>query len=218
MLCHSLLRHTSRPISIIPLKQEMLRAQGWYTRERGPTESTEFSMTRFLVPYLCQYRGYALFLDCDMVCLSDIHELLAYTDSHPFQAVYVCQHDYTPSTEKKFLGQPQTVYPRKNWSSVMLFNNHLCRNLTLPYVNQASGLELHRFQWLSDEQIGSLPLSWNHLVGEYEDNSQVDLLHYTIGTPCFPEYADGPMSEYWWREYELMMNPLEAYANLHVSV
>ena len=137
-LAHSILRRSSIPLTIAPLMRSQLK--GLYTRERGPTESTEFSLTRFLVPFLSQYRGWSLFMDCDMLCRADIAELAAYTERAVDEAVLVCKHDYVPKTERKFLNQVQTRYPRKNWSSLMLFNNARCAALTPQYVNSASGL------------------------------------------------------------------------------
>ena len=205
VLAHSILSRASAPVAIIPLVQGQLRAAGLYTRERGPTESTEFSLTRFLVPYLSSYEGVSIFMDCDMLCLTDIYGLIGETLSRwareyvarhdglhvsdrlpsPSPAIYVCKHDYTPRPGDKFLGQQQTSYPRKNWSSLMVFDNAQCKVLTPQYVNTVTGLELHRFAWLEDGQIGELPLEWNWLVGEYQDNPEAKILHYTRGGPWF---------------------------------
>ena len=174
--------------------------KGIYTRPRGSTESTEFSLTRFLVPALSQYRGWSLFMDCDMLCRADIAELAALADGADDKAVLVCQHDYVPKTARKFLDQVQTKYPRKNWSSVMLFNNARCRALTPEYVNSASGLELHRFAWTEDAAIGALPLEWNWLVGEYAHNPAAKIVHYTLGGPYFSEYRDCDYAEEWFEE------------------
>lgn len=184
---HSLLTTASGPVAIIPLVQNQLRTSGLYTRERGKTEATEFSMTRFLVPYLSDYAGISIFMDCDMVVKEDIYNVL-----HPIagtnKAVFVCQHDYTPKSEIKMDGQTQTTYPRKNWSSFMVFLNGRCNRLTPHYVNTASGLELHRFHWTEDNAIGALPLEWNWLVGEYPHNDEAKILHYTNGGPWFTDY------------------------------
>lgn len=185
VLSQSILERASMPVAIIPLVQEQLRARGWYTRERGATEATAFSLTRFLVPFLSDYEGQSLFLDCDMLARADIGDVKLYALANPDKAVYVCPHDYTPKDQTKFLGHVQTAYPRKNWSSVMLFNNARCQALTPEYVNSATGAQLHRFQWTTDEQIGSLPLSWNWLIGEYPDNPEAQLWHFTNGGPWF---------------------------------
>lgn len=208
-LAHSIVRRSSIPVSIVPLKQDQLRAAGLYTRERGPTESTEFSLTRFLVPALAQYRGWSMFVDCDMLCRADIAGLAAEIEKQPDKAVLVCKHDYTPSPERKFLNQVQTIYPRKNWSSVMLLNNERCRALTPDYVNKASGLELHRFNWVADDAIGGLALEWNWLVGEYKPNPAARIVHYTRGGPYFSDYANCDYADEWRAELALMSSTVE---------
>lgn len=205
-LAHSILKRSSIPVTIAPLMRSQLN--GIYKRPRGATESTEFSLTRFLVPYLSGYRGWSLFIDCDMLCLADIAELAVYGERAPDKAVLVCKHDYVPKTERKFLDQVQTKYPRKNWSSVMLFNNALCSSLTPDYVNGASGLELHRFAWTSDALLGELPLVWNWLVGEYEHNPAARIVHYTLGGPYFDEYRDCDYADLWRAEFQQL-----SYAN-----
>jgi hypothetical protein len=199
VLAHSIMSRASIPVSITPLMQPALRQAGLYTRERNPLESTAFSFTRFLVPYLSDYQGISIFMDCDMLCLADVADL-RYLAIHSSSAVSVCQHDYTPKDSTKFLGQPQTAYPRKNWSSLMVFNNGLCDALVPAYVNAASGLELHRFHW-AGENIGALPLTWNWLVGEYPANDQAQNMHWTNGGPWFPEYAEVDHARLWWLEH-----------------
>jgi len=206
VLAHSILRRASCPVAITPLVQDQLRQAKLYTRVRGATESTEFSLTRFLVPHLCNYRGLAVFMDCDMLCLTDVAELHDHANEQSGKALLVCQHDYVPRGMTKFLGQAQTLYPRKNWSSLMVFNlQHMgCRALTLPYVNQASGLELHRLNWLDDRFLGSLPLAWNWLVGEYKENPKAKNLHYTLGGPWFAETGDCDYAAAWKDEFKRM--------------
>ncbi len=201
-LAHSILRRSSTPVTIAPLMQSQLK--GLYTRPRGPTESTEFSLTRFLVPHLAGYRGWSVFMDCDMLCRSDIAELAAQIERQPDKAVLVCKHDYVPKTERKFLDQVQTKYARKNWSSLMLFNNERCRALTPDYVNSASGLELHRFEWIDDALIGALPLEWNWLVGEYDRRPDAKIVHYTLGGPYFDATRDCDYAQEWFAEFESM--------------
>jgi len=199
-LSHSILRRSSVPVSIAPLVQGQLNHL--YRRTRGPTESTEFSLTRFLVPALSEYRGWSLFMDCDMLCRADIAGLAAQIERQPDKAVLVCKHDYVPKTERKFLDQVQTKYSRKNWSSLMLFNNERCRALSVDYVNSASGLELHRFGWVDDRAIGELPLEWNWLVGEYAHNPAAKIAHFTIGGPYFDAYRDCDYAGEWFAEFE----------------
>ncbi len=205
VLAHSILTRASRPISILPINVRALRHT--YTRSRGPTEATEFSLTRFLTPFLADYRGFSLFLDCDMLCLTDITDVLLYPMADPGKAVYVCQHDYVPRALTKMDGQEQTRYPRKNWTSCVLFANERCQMLTPHYVNTATGLALHRLQWIADDQIGALPLTWNYLVGE--DNQATDppkLIHYTNGGYWHGgDYMLGPEAELWRCERDAML-------------
>ena len=201
-LAHSILRRASVPVSIAPLMQSQLK--GIYTRERGPTESTEFSLTRFLVPSLAGFQGWSIFMDCDMLCRADIAELARQIGLQAEKAVLVCKHNYLPKTERKFLNQVQSKYARKNWSSLMIFNNERCRTLTSEYVNSASGLALHRFEWIDDRAIGELPLEWNWLVGEYNYNPAAKIVHYTIGGPYFDDYRNCDYAEEWFAELESM--------------
>jgi hypothetical protein len=204
-LAHSILRRASVPISITPLMQSQLK--DIYTRSRGPTESTEFSLTRFLVPSLAGFQGWSIFMDCDMLCRADIAELARQIRFQAGKAVLVCKHDYMPRTERKFLNQVQSKYARKNWSSLMIFNNERCRALTPEYVNSASGLDLHRFAWIDDSAIGELPLEWNWLVGEYTYNPAAKIVHYTIGGPYFDDYRKCDYAEEWFAELESMRFP-----------
>jgi len=201
-LAHSIQRRASIPVRIAPLMQSQLK--GVYRRPRGPTESTEFSLTRFLVPYLAGYQGWSVFMDCDMLCRADVAELKQLIDAQPDKAVLVCKHDYVPKTERKFLGQVQTKYPRKNWSSLMAFNNARCRALSPEYVNTATGLELHRFQWIDDALVGELPLEWNWLVGEYAANPVAKIVHYTLGGPYFDEFRACDYAQEWFAERDAM--------------
>lgn len=190
----SIRKHARGPVSITPLVRSQL---GVFTRTRGPLESTDFAFTRFLVPWLVNYEGVAIFMDCDMLVKSDIWELVDLTKGDYRRAVWVCQHDYQPKSSTKFLGQPQTNYPRKNWSSLMVFYTGRCHALTSAYVNTAPSADLHRFSWLNDEQIGSLPLEWNWLVDEYPHNDDAKILHYTLGGPWFKETANCDHADEW---------------------
>lgn len=207
VLSHSILRRASVPVQITPINKRNLP---FYFRERGPYESTDFSISRFLVPALCEFRGFGVFMDCDMLCLGDVAEFCNYMtimDSYG-SAVRVVKHQYQPKEETKFLGQIQTRYQRKNWSSVMVFNNALCSKLTVDYVQAANGLDLHQFTWTEDYRIQNLPKEWNWLVGEpgYENGTgSPKLLHYTKGTPCFKEYESCEYADLW-HEEKLDMN------------
>ncbi len=193
-LSQSLIDHASRPLRITPIALTGLG--GLHGRARVSEQSTEFSFSRFLTPYLSDFRGWSLFMDCDMLARADVAELFALADDR--YAVMVAQHDYTPRDAVKFLGNVQTTYPKKNWSSVVLFNNVRCAALTPDYVDTASGLALHQFKWLADEaEIGSLPLEWNWLVGEYPYNPEARIAHFTRGGPYFPAYADSDYADEW---------------------
>lgn len=203
-LCHSILSRSSVPVNFVPIKRSMLK--DIYKRETDPQQSNEFSFTRFLVPYLMGYKGYAIFIDCDQLFRADISELMAMCDFT--KSVQVVKHEYTPSSKTKYLGNVQYDYPRKNWSSVMLFNcfHHHCKKLTPKYVNEASSKELHRFEWTNDESIGELPVEWNHLVGEYAPNPGAKIVHFTVGGPYFHEYENCEFSDEWFIERSLMQN------------
>jgi lipopolysaccharide biosynthesis glycosyltransferase len=203
---HSIHRHSSKPVSITPIMLSQLSHV--FNRAKHSLQSTEFSFSRFLVPYLSEYKGWSLFMDSDVLCLDDVATLWELRDDR--WAVQVVKHDHVPKEETKFLGAKQTVYEKKNWSSVMLFNNEKCKALTPEYVNTATGLELHRFKWLeSDDQIGDIPKEWNHLV-DYDPAEPVETLsnlHYTSGGPYFENYRDCGYSQEWKEEFEKMRQP-----------
>jgi hypothetical protein len=185
VLAYSIQAHASQPVSITPLRLAQLK--GILTRERHPLQSTDFSFSRFLTPYLSGYEGWSVFMDCDMLMLEDIAKLWQLRDER--YAAMVVKHNHVPKETVKFLGEPQTRYEKKNWSSVILFNNARCRALTPEYVNGASGLELHQFKWLgNDDLIGGLPERWNHLVGYDPPRRDAALAHYTLGGPYFDEF------------------------------
>ena len=192
---------------VIPLKQNELREQGLYWRDVDKLASTEFTFTRFLIPELAYYQGWALFMDCDMILTTDIKELFDQADDK--YAVMCVQHDYTPREGVKMDGQQQTVYPRKNWSSVMLVNCAHPSNAVLhkELVNdpEITGAYLHRFSWLKDEEIGELDHTWNYLVGVYDDIDVPNLIHYTEGGPWFENYRDCEFHDLWKKELQDMM-------------
>src|SRR5688572_4667817 len=175
-----------------------------FHRERNPLQSTEFSFSRFLVPWMCGYQGWAVFMDCDMLMMDDVATLWNLRDDR--YAVQVVKHVHVPKEDVKFLGAVQTKYQKKNWSSVMLLNCSRCRALTPELVNTASGLQLHQFKWLEgDELIGEIPNRWSHLVGYDAPRPDASLVHYTIGGPYFAEYRDCEYAQQWWNEREDML-------------
>ncbi len=202
VLAHSIHVRSSLPVSITPLMLDQLRQA--LTRERHPLQSTDFSFSRFLTPFLSEYAGWSVFMDCDMLMRDDIARLYALRDER--YAVMVVKHDHVPKEAVKFLDQPQSAYQKKNWSSVMLFNNARCRALTPHYVNHASGLELHQFKWLgNDDLIGQIPARWNHLVGYDARREDAALVHYTLGGPYFDEFHDCEYAQQWRDELQYML-------------
>ena len=196
---NSLLRHSSAPLAITPLALQNL---GHY-HERHSDGSNQFIYSRFLVPHLMQYQGWALFIDGDMIVRDDIAKLWALRDDS--KAVMCVHHHYKTRASTKYLGAPNENYPRKNWSSVVLWNcaHPKHKTLTPEFIQQATGAQLHRFTWLADSEIGSLPIEWNWLPDEFGANEDAKLLHWTLGTPCFKDYANSPMAKEWHAEREL---------------
>lgn len=205
VLAHSIHARASQPVVIAPLMLTQL--QSLFHRERNSLQSTEFSFSRFLVPHLSSYEGWSLFCDCDMLMLDDIAKLWALRDER--FAVQVVKHEHVPPEDIKFLNQPQSKYAKKNWSSVMLFNNAKCRALTPEYANTATGLELHQFKWLGDDAlIGEIPHRWNHLV-DYDPPAERDdlsLIHFTEGGPYFEAYKNCGYADLWFKERERMLS------------
>ncbi len=201
VLAHSIHARASVPVTIAPVMLSQLG--GIFRRERHPLQSTDFSFSRFLAPYLSDYSGWSLFMDCDMLMLDDVAKLWALRDDR--YAVMVIKHVHVPKEDRKFLNEPQSRYEKKNWSSVMLSNNARCRALTPEYVNAASGLELHQFKWLgNDALIGALPARWNHLVGYDAPRTDAALVHFTLGGPFFEEYRNCESSQEWFAERDAL--------------
>jgi len=202
VLAHSIQARASQPVAIAPIMLSQLH--DIFQRERHPLQSTDFSFSRFLTPFLSGFEGWSIFMDCDMLLQADIAQLWALRDER--FAVMVVKHEHTPTETRKFLNEPQSAYAKKNWSSVMLFNNAKCQTLTPAYVNTATGLELHQFKWLDhDDLIGALPPQWNHLVGYDKPRSDAALVHYTLGGPYFAEYAQCEYAKEWLRERDAML-------------
>jgi lipopolysaccharide biosynthesis glycosyltransferase len=214
----SLLRHSDSGVDVVPLRQDVLRELKLYTRPHDQGASTEFSLTRFLTPYLAAQGGWVIFCDCDFLFTTDVRLVLENLDAN--KAVYCVQHDYVPAHGVKMDGKQQTSYPRKNWSSFMVFNcDHPdVQALTPEVVNSASPAFLHRFDWIKDQSaIGSLDRDWNFLEGEYEKPDYTpQVIHYTNGGPWFDEWKECDFADLWLRERDLYLQlrdagrPLEA--------
>jgi lipopolysaccharide biosynthesis glycosyltransferase len=196
---NSIVRQASQPVAIIPLALNLFTD---YT-ETHTDGSNHFIYSRFLVPHLMDYAGHAIFIDGDMIVRGDIVELWNLRDYT--KDVQVVKHNYQTRMTKKYLGSKNENYPRKNWSSVILWNcqNPANKKLTPQFVEKATGAELHRFTWIPDDRIGALPVEWNWLPDEFGPNPNAKLLHYTLGAPCFHEFATTPQADEWHREHML---------------
>lgn len=170
--------------------------------------SNAFTFARFEVPYRCGFKGWAIFLDGDMIVRSDIAELWEMRQA--YVGVCVVKHHYQTKHPTKYTGAPNLNYERKNWGSVALWNCSYFPNrvLTPDYIARADAMFLRQFRWLKDEQIGELPAEWNRLVLEDELTPDDKLRHFTIGSPCFSEYADCDGSDEWHQTLKRAMAPL----------
>jgi hypothetical protein len=203
VLAYSIHRLASQPVAVAPVK--LTELAGVFERPQSSLQSTEFSFSRFLTPWLAGYQGWAVFMDCDMLMRRDIAELWSLRDDR--YAVQVVKHHHVPKEDVKFLGHTQTRYEKKNWSSVMLMNCARCTALTPEYVNSASGLELHQFKWLgNDDLIGALPPQWNHLVGYDPPRADAALAHFTIGGPWFAQYRESEFADEWFAARAQMLS------------
>ncbi len=191
----------SNEIDVHPLKLNELREKKLYWRDEDKLGSTEFTFSRFLIPELNDYKGWALFCDCDLLFLEDTNNLFNLADDK--YAIMCAQHDYTPKEGMKMDGKAQTIYPRKNWSSVVLWNcgHPSNKKINAELVNnpETTGKYLHRFSWLKDEEIGSISHEWNWLVGWYNEPSdgKPKALHYTEGGPWFENYRNCEYNKEW---------------------
>lgn len=195
-VCRRSILNYNENVKVIPLKLSSLRELGLYYRTEDTAASTEFTYSRFLVPFLSSYKGISIFCDSDFLWNCDITSVLDYLDKN--YSVMCVQHDYTPKAETKMDGHLQTVYPRKNWSSLMVFNcaHQDCKNLTVDKVNTATPAYLHRMLWAQDDNIGALPLEYNWLEGEYEADKNPKVIHYTNGGPWHLTW-NGDYSDNW---------------------
>ena len=196
---NSIIRNASAPVAIIPVALNLFTD---YEETHGDN-SNHFVYTRFLVPYLMDFKGRAIFIDGDMVVRGDIIEL--YESLKTAHDVAVVKHDYKTRMPVKYMGAPNEDYPRKNWSSVIVWDcqSYPNRRLTPDFVQKQPGSFLHRFSWIDDDRIQALPLEWNWLPDELGENAEAKLLHYTLGTPCFHEFADTTQAAEWHSEHGL---------------
>lgn len=196
---NSIIQNSHQPISIVPLSLQLLESV--YT-EYHTDGSNSFTYTRFLVPFQEKFNGWVLYIDGDMVLKDDITKIWDYIDES--KAVIVVKHDYETKMNKKYFGSTNENYPRKNWSSVILWNcgHHKNHFLTPEFVQSSTGAFLHRFSWLDDSEIGEIPIEWNWIPDEFGINLKANLLHFTLGIPCIDQFKDSPMAEYWNKEYE----------------
>ena len=204
VLSQSIIENSSIPVTITPIKLENLRK--FYRRKKGKKDSTEFSISRFLTPYLSNYEGYSLFLDCDFIVRGDIAELFKIIKKSPSKTIWCVKHRHIPSETKKFLGEKQLQYGRKNWSSFVIYNNKKCKRLTPKFIAKANGLYLHQFRWLNDSDIASLPKEWNILCGYQKIPINFKALHFTKGGPYFKEYSKGPGAKHWFSFKKKLLN------------
>lgn len=196
--CQSVLSRSSVPVCFLPLALNSLTGY----KESHLDGSNDFIYSRFLTPFLCDFDGWALYVDGDMVCLADINEIFAFAD--PSKALQVVKHDYLTTSTTKYFGNKNENYPRKNWSSVILWNcSHPSNRVLTPrLVESTTGKFLHRFNWLDASEIGELPIEWNWLATEYENNYDAKLVHYTLGSPCLSDYSDCSMADLWHDEFK----------------
>lgn len=173
VLQSSIIRRSSVPVQITPLLLHQLPV-----KRRG---LTDFSYSRYIVPYLCGYEGWAVFMDADMICLGDIKEAFDIAQKNG-DAVSLVKHKM-----------------RFEWPAFMVFNNEKCKKLTPEYIDNIENSP-SKMEWA--ESIGELPAGFNHLVGYDDPNPETRIVHYTQGIPAWPETKDCEHSEVWFAERE----------------
>ena len=191
----SILENSSIPVEFFPLKLNLFKK--FYKRKKRKLDSTEFSISRFLTPYLSDYQGLSLYVDCDFIFLDDVAKLFKYSKNNRSKSIWCVNHNYIVKDKKKFLGNKQYKYSKKNWSSLMLFNNSKCKMLTPKFIEKANGLFLHQFKWLKNYQVGKIDKKWNVLVGEQSIPKNPKAIHFTVGGPYFKKYKSASMAKYW---------------------
>ena len=207
VLSQSIIEHSSIPVSISPINLTNLKK--FYKRKKRIKDSTEFSISRFLTPYLSNYKDYSLFVDCDFIIREDVAKLLKIVKSNPKKVLWCVKHTYIPKSKLKFLNEKQLIYSKKNWSSFVVYNNQKCKILTPKFIEKANGLYLHQFKWTKDELIGNLPKEWNILVGEQKIPKNFKSLHFTVGGPYFKKYRKSLGSNFWFKYKKIMEKGLE---------
>lgn len=204
VLVNSIMENSTMPVTFTPLNLSNLQCID--IEKKDARASNTFSYSRFLVPYLSAYKGKAIFMDCDMLMTADISKLFDEINSSS-KAVHLVKHDYVSKVSKKYLGNNQENYPRKNWSSFVVWNcSHEKNKILSPeYIKSSSPAHLHRFSWLDDSEIGELGREWNWLVTEYDFNDKTPLpknIHWTLGGPYFNEYSDTDFSDLWREQFK----------------
>ena len=197
----SVIEKSSVPVAFIPLAINTLCDY----QETHNDCSNDFVYSRFLTPFLNDFKGWAIFADGDMICQTDIKELWDLKDDT--KAVLVVKHNYQTKSLKKYLGNINENYPKKNWSSLILWNcGHPKHKILTPeYIAQQSGQFLHRFSWLNENDVGEIPKEWNWLAIEYPINSKAKIIHYTLGTPCFRDFRETDMASEWLKTKERLL-------------
>jgi len=198
----SVINTATLPVRFLPLNINSLSTY----KEVHEDGSNNFIYSRFLVPYLLNFKGWAIYADGDMVCLEDIKKLWDLRDEN--YAVQVVKHNYKTKITKKYWGHKNEDYPRKNWSSLILWNcDHPSHKILTPkFIQEQTGAFLHRFSWIKDNEIGELKKEWNWLAMEYEEKDDINLIHYTIGTPCFKDYENTSLASYWKKSFLNLLN------------
>ncbi|MBC8305188.1 MAG: glycosyltransferase [Pelagibacterales bacterium] len=198
-VCRQSIKNYNKDLDITFLEKDHLKKFNFYGREDISGESTEFSFTRFYVPMVCNYNGIAMFCDNDFLWKCDPTEMLKYLGD---KTIAVVKHEDMDIKQTKMDGMVNKSYPRKNWSSLIIYNCSKLRNLSKEYLDNASASDLHELKWVNDNEIAEIPRSYNHLVGYYKKHNRIKALHYTLGGPWFDEYKNGELSEEWWKVYK----------------
>ena len=197
--CRQSMKNYNDNLDITFLEKDHLKKFNFYGREDIPGESTEFSFTRFYVPMVCNYNGIAMFCDNDFLWKCDPTEMIKYLGD---KIIAVVKHEDIEVKQTKMDGVVNKSYPRKNWSSLIIYNCSKLKHLTKAYLDSAQASELHELKWVEDNEIAEIPRSYNHLVGYYKKHNRIKAIHYTLGGPWFEEYKNGELSEEWYKVLE----------------